>query len=68
MVGLALGLTLGIAEVDDVGALEDVDLLDAGDGVHAQPFQRVLQPLVVRRGRLVHGLLLPVWRGTGFRF
>ena len=59
------GRTLGVAEVDDLGALEDVDLLDAGDRVHAQPLQRVLQPLVVRGRRLVHRLLLSAGAGGG---
>jgi len=50
--------TLGVLEVDHVLALEQVHLLDARDGVDAQPLQRALQPLVVRRRRLVHCLLL----------
>lgn len=50
--------TLGVGEVDEVALQEDVDLLDPRDRVHAQPLERVLQPLVVRRRRLVHRLLL----------
>jgi len=50
--------TLGVLEVDHVLALEQVHLLDARNGVDAQPLQRALQPLVVRRRRLVHCLLL----------
>lgn len=51
-------LTLGVGEVDDFLVHEDVDLLNAGDSVDAQPLQSVLQPLVVCAGGLVHRLLL----------
>jgi hypothetical protein len=52
-------LTLGVDKVDDRAALHDVDLLDAGDGVDAQPLERRLQALVVGAGGLVDGALLP---------
>jgi hypothetical protein len=42
-----------------VVVLEDVDLLDCGDGVDPYSLERALQPLVVRGGRLVDSLLLP---------
>mmetsp|Transcript_12703 Transcript_12703/g.38305 ORF Transcript_12703/g.38305 Transcript_12703/m.38305 type:complete len:235 (+) Transcript_12703:132-836(+) len=51
-------LHLGVGEVDDFLVHEDVDLLNAGDSVDAQPLQSVLQPLVVCAGGLVHRLLL----------
>mmetsp|Transcript_38506 Transcript_38506/g.124872 ORF Transcript_38506/g.124872 Transcript_38506/m.124872 type:complete len:218 (-) Transcript_38506:9-662(-) len=52
-------LHLWVVEVDDRPVvLEQVHLLNRGDVVDAQPLERVLQPLVVRRGRLVHRLLL----------
>lgn len=59
--------TLGVDEVDDLIALEDVDLLNAGDGVHAQALERALQALVVRGSGLVHRLLLPVQRRRAAR-
>lgn len=46
--------------MDDGVFLEDVDLLDARDGVDSKPLERVLQALVIRGGRLVHRLFLPV--------
>lgn len=57
-------LTLGVNEVNDVVVvLEDVHLLNAGDSVHTQALQGVLEALVVSRGGLVHSLLLPAqWR------
>lgn len=39
--------------------LEDVHLLNAGDGVHPQALEGGLQPLVVSGGGFVHSLLLP---------
>ena len=60
--------TLGVVEVDD-GAivLEEVDLLDRRDVVHAQALERVLQPFVVGGGRLVDRLLLPPHRTLAAR-
>lgn len=58
------GRTLGARERDHAVALEDVDLLDAGDRVDADALERRLQLLVVGAARLVHDLLLPaVWVG-----
>ena len=50
--------TLGVHEVDDLRVHKDVDLLYAGNGVDAKPFQCVLQPLVVCAGGLMYSLLL----------
>ncbi len=50
--------TLRVGEIDDVLIHENVDLLNAGDGVDSKPLQRVLQPLVICAGGLVHRLLL----------
>jgi hypothetical protein len=51
--------TFGIQELDDEIVLEDVDLLDSGDGVDPYSLERALEPLVVRGGGLVDSLLLP---------
>ncbi len=45
--------------MDDSFVLEDVDLLNPGDGVDTQPLERVLQAFVVRRCCLVYSLFLP---------
>lgn len=58
-------LTLRVGEVDHIVALEDVDLLNARNGVDTQPLERVLQPLVVCAGGLVHRLLLSAGTGGG---
>mmetsp|Transcript_20571 Transcript_20571/g.42106 ORF Transcript_20571/g.42106 Transcript_20571/m.42106 type:complete len:204 (-) Transcript_20571:6-617(-) len=56
-------LDLRVGEMDHRAVvLEEVDLLDGGDVVHSKPFQRVLQPLVVRGCCLMDGLLLPAHR------
>lgn len=53
--------TLGVGEVHHlIVVLEDVHLLNAWDGVHAQPLQGILQSLVVRAGGFVHRLVLSV--------
>ena len=57
------GPTLGVGEVDDILIHEDVDLLNAGDGVDSQPLQGVLQPLVICAGGFVHRLLLSAQSG-----
>lgn len=52
--------TLGVHEVDNVVVvLEDVHLLNAGDGVNTQTLQSVLQPLVISGGGLVDSFFLP---------
>eukprot|EP00964_Phaeocystis_antarctica_P031884 scaffold18040_cov63-Phaeocystis_antarctica.AAC.3 len=62
------GRTLRVGEVDHRAVvLEEVDLLDGGDVVHAEPLQRVLQPLVIRGCCLVDGLLLPSDRALAAR-
>lgn len=50
--------TFGVCEVNHFLVLEDVDLLNSWDGVHPEPFQGVLQPLVICRGGLVDSFLL----------
>ncbi len=45
--------------MDDSFIKEDIDFFNAGNGVHPQPLQRALQPLVIRCGGLVHGFFLP---------
>jgi hypothetical protein len=51
--------TLGIHKVDDSFILEDVDFLNARNGVDPQPLQCALQPLVICCGGLVHRFFLP---------
>lgn len=43
----AADLTLGIGEVRHSGVMENVDLLNARDGIHSKPLEGILQPLVV---------------------
>jgi hypothetical protein len=51
--------TLGIHKVDDSFILEDVDFLNARNGVDPQSLQCALQPLVICCGGLVHRFFLP---------
>jgi len=61
-------LHLRVIEVDDGAVvLEEVNLLNGGDVVHAKAFQRVLQPLVICCGGLVDRLLLPTNRALATR-
>uniref|UniRef100_A0A0A8ZSL0 Transcription factor btf3, putative n=1 Tax=Arundo donax TaxID=35708 RepID=A0A0A8ZSL0_ARUDO len=52
-------LHFGIQELNDEIVLEDVDLLDCGNGVDPYSLERALQPLVVSGSSLVDSLLLP---------
>ncbi len=45
--------------MDHVVVHKEIDLLDAGYCVYAQPLECCLKPLVVCGGHLVHGLLFP---------
>mmetsp|Transcript_3109 Transcript_3109/g.9817 ORF Transcript_3109/g.9817 Transcript_3109/m.9817 type:complete len:212 (-) Transcript_3109:2310-2945(-) len=61
-------LHLGVVEVHHHAVvLEEVDLLNGGDVVHAQALERVLKSLVVRGGSFVDGLLLPPDRALATR-
>jgi hypothetical protein len=59
-VGCDGSLHLRVSEVDDSVLLKDINLLDSGDGVHAEALESVLQALVVSGGGLVHRLMLSV--------
>ena len=53
-----LAFTVGLGVVDHRILLEDVHLLDAGDLLHAQTLDGVIQTLVAVRRGLVHGFVL----------
>jgi len=52
--------TLRVYKVDDSFIFEDVDFLNARNGIDPQPLQSALQPLVIRCGGLVYGFLFSV--------
>jgi hypothetical protein len=55
--------TLWVYKVDDSFIFEDVDFLNARNGIDPQP----LQSLVIRCGGLVHGFLFSVLQGSNFK-
>ncbi len=59
--------TLRVYKVDDSFIFEDVDFLNARNGIDPQPLQSALQPLVVSCGGLVHGFLFSVLQGSNFK-
>jgi hypothetical protein len=59
--------TLRVYKVDDSFIFEDVDFLNAWNGIDPQPLQSALQPLVIRCGGLVHGFLFSVLQGSNFK-
>jgi len=58
-VGVKGSLNPGVNEIDDNIVLEDVNLLNTGDGVAAKTLESALKLLVVSGGDLVGGLFLP---------
>lgn len=65
-VGMDRRLDPRVGKVDDILALEEVHLLNAGDLVHAQALEGALQLLVIHTGGLAGDGLLAV-RETGRR-
>jgi hypothetical protein len=59
--------TLRVYKVDDSFIFEDVDFLNARNGIDPQSLQSALQPFVICCGGLVHGFLFSVLQGNNFK-